>query len=131
MICTHVFKLQSQLRCAYLKQECQHLIVLEQHSIIHNHGQGPGHFVVQPQRQQLCHIAPAGAAAAAVAGSSNADGRVVVQQLHCSDSGPHVGVITDASLMCDGRYQLITTVLSRFLTALLLSYICLAFGDGG
>lgn len=64
-----------------LEQEDEDLIVLEEHSIIHNHGQGPGHFVMQPQRQKLDHIALA-AGFATRAGS--ADGRMLMHQLHCN-----------------------------------------------
>ena len=66
---------------AYLQQEDEDLVVLEQHSIIHDHGQGPGHFVVQPEGQQLGYIALA-APLTAAAGSGEADGRMLMHQLH-------------------------------------------------
>ncbi len=41
-----------------LQQEGEHLVVLDQRGVIHNHGQGPGHPVVQPEGQQLSHVTP-------------------------------------------------------------------------
>ena len=71
---------QESIAC--LEQEDKDLVVFEQHSIIHNHGQGPGHFVVQPQGQKLGYIALA--AAFTAASSGKADGRMLMHQLHCS-----------------------------------------------
>ena len=65
---------------ACLKQEDENLVVLEQHSIIHNHGHRPGHFVVQSEGQKLSYIALAAALTASSRG--DADGRVLMQQLH-------------------------------------------------
>ena len=67
---------------ACLEQEDEDLIVLEQHSIIHNHGQRPGHFVVQPEGQKLGYIALA--APLTASRSSGADGRMLMHQLHCN-----------------------------------------------
>ena len=67
---------------ACLEQENEDLVVLEQYCIIHNHGQRPGHFVVQPEGQKLGYIALA--AAVTASGRGDADGRVLMHQLHCT-----------------------------------------------
>ena len=67
---------------ACLKQEDENLVVLEQHSIIHNHGHRPGHFVVQSEGQKLSYIALAAALTASSRG--DADGRVLMHQLNCN-----------------------------------------------